>query len=52
MKVIPILRCLNMEEAIAFYTGILDFELKYSEASSDNWVVDLINGDQNFGLQV
>ena len=45
MKIIPILRCLNMKEAIAFYTGILDFELKYSDVSLDDWVVDLINGD-------
>ena len=45
MKIIPILRCLNMKEAIAFYTEILDFELKYSDVSPDDWVVDLINGE-------
>lgn len=45
MKAIPLLRCLNMKEAIAFYTNILDFKLKYPGASSDDWVVDLISGD-------
>jgi len=50
MKMIPIFRCTNMKNAIAFYTGILDFELKESEASSDDWVVALINGDAELML--
>lgn len=45
MKMVPLFRCLNMKEAIAFYTGILDFELKEPGASSNDWVVALINGD-------
>jgi len=32
-----------MRNAIAFYTGILDFQLKYKDASADDWVVDLVN---------
>ncbi len=28
---IPLFRCRNMPAAIAFYTGILDFELKNRE---------------------
>src|SRR5207249_4356887 len=63
MKMIPLLRCRNMEEAISFYTNILDFELKYPDASPEDWVIDLINGnaelqitrlegDQNPGIAV
>ena len=50
MKTIPFLRCLDMKEAIEFYTQVLDFTLKYSHASSDDWVVDLINEDAELGL--
>ena len=42
---IPIFRCRNMKDAISFYTNILDFELKESGASPDDWVVVLANGD-------
>ena len=45
MKMIPIFRCRNMKEAISFYTGILDFELKDPDALPDDWVVALKNGD-------
>jgi catechol 2,3-dioxygenase-like lactoylglutathione lyase family enzyme len=44
MKMIPLFRCRNMQAAIAFYTGILDFELKEPGASVDDWVVLLKNG--------
>ena len=50
MKTIPILRCLNMKEAIHFYTTVLDFNLKDSNASADDWVVDLVNGEAELGL--
>lgn len=52
MKTIPFFRCLNMKEAIDFYTKILDFELKNQNASADDWVVDLINGDAELGLTI
>ena len=35
MKIIPLLRCNNLKEAIAFYTNVLDFNLKYPNASDD-----------------
>jgi hypothetical protein len=38
-----------MQEAISFYTGILDFELKYLNAEDDG-VVDVINGDAELQL--
>lgn len=41
-----------MKEAIHFYTHVLDFELKYANATADDWVVDLINGDAELGLTV
>jgi catechol 2,3-dioxygenase-like lactoylglutathione lyase family enzyme len=52
MKTIPFLRCLNMKEAIDFYTNILDFKLKYPNASADDWVVDLVNGEAELGLTI
>lgn len=50
MKIIPILFCRNMQEAITFYTQVLDFELKYPHESADDWVVDLIQGEAEFQL--
>lgn len=39
-----------MKEAIDFYTKVLDFKLKYAEASAEDWVVDLIHGEAELGL--
>lgn len=39
-----------MKDAIDFYTKILDFQLKEKNASADDWVVILINGDAELGL--
>ena len=50
MKIVPIFRCRNMKEAISFYTDILDFELDDPEASADDWVVNLVNGDAELQL--
>jgi catechol 2,3-dioxygenase-like lactoylglutathione lyase family enzyme len=50
MKTIPILRCFNMKESIDFYTDVLDFQLQDSNASSDDWVVTLINGNAELVL--
>ncbi|HYE54005.1 MAG TPA: VOC family protein [Chitinophagaceae bacterium] len=50
MKMVPLLRVTNMRDALAFYTGVLDFRLKYPEASAEDWVVDLVNGDAEFQL--
>ena len=63
MKIIPLLRVLNMKQAIDFYTKILDFEFKYSSVSEDDWGIDLINdkaeikltiaeGDQKSGIAI
>jgi catechol 2,3-dioxygenase-like lactoylglutathione lyase family enzyme len=52
MKMIPLFRCRNMQAAIAFYTGILDFELKEPGASANDWVVLLKNGDAELMLTI
>jgi catechol 2,3-dioxygenase-like lactoylglutathione lyase family enzyme len=50
MKIIPLLRCSNLKEAVAFYTTVLDFKLKYPENSEDEWVIDLVHGDSEIML--
>ena len=50
MKIVPLLRVNNIKEAIAFYTNILDFELKYPDAELNDWGVDLINKDAELQL--
>lgn len=52
MQTIPILRCLNMKEAINFYTKVLDFELKYPNTSPEDLVVDLVNGEAELSLTI
>lgn len=41
-----------MKNAIDFYTRILDFKLKYTEASANDWVVGLINDAAELQLTV
>ncbi len=52
MKMIPLFKCRNMKDAVDFYTRVLDFRLKYAEASVNDWVVDLINDDAELQLTV
>lgn len=52
MKVIPILHCSDMKEALAFYTGILDFTIKYPGTTADEPVVTIKNGDGEIQLSV
>ncbi len=49
---VPLFKCRNMKDAITFYTGILDFELKYPGASAEDWVVDLANGEAELQLTI
>ena len=39
-----------MKAALAFYTEILNFELKYAEDSAKDCVVDVINGEAEIQL--
>ena len=53
MRIVPIFKCRDMAKAISFYTGILDFKLKYpAEASMNDWVIDLINDTIELQLTV
>ena len=45
MKVIPLLRCNDLKEAVSFYTNVLDFTLKYSDEANNEWAIELINND-------
>ena len=45
MKIIPLLRCDNLKEAVTFYTTILDFTLKYPEESDDELAIQIINNN-------
>ena len=50
MKVVPLLRCKNMKQAIEFYTQVLDFKLKFANESDEDCVVDLVNGEAEIQL--
>ena len=52
MKIIPLFKCRNMKDALDFYTGVLDFRLKYADASAYDLVVDLVNEDAELQLTV
>ena len=52
MKMIPIFRCSNMKDALAFYTGVLDFNLAEAGASEHDLVVALQNGDAHLMLTI
>lgn len=39
---IPLFKCRDLRQAVGFYTNVLDFRLKYPEATIDNGVIDLI----------
>ena len=45
MKIIPLLRCTNLKEALSFYTKVLDFKLKYPNDPDNEWAVDIVNND-------
>lgn len=51
MKIVPLFKCSDMREAIDFYTGILDFIIKYPGAPDDG-VTDLVNGNAELQLTV
>lgn len=52
MKIIPLFKVRNMNDAIAFYTRILDFELKYPEVSAEDGVIDLVKESQELQLTI
>jgi catechol 2,3-dioxygenase-like lactoylglutathione lyase family enzyme len=50
MKVIPVIKCKNMEESIFFYTQVLDFELK--DPTDESPVRDLVKGEAEIQLSI
>ena len=47
---IPVIRCTDIKKSVAFYTRVLDFKKKYTEASDTDRVVDLVQGDAEIQL--
>ena len=52
MKIIPIIKCRNLEESIRFYTTILGFVLKEPNTDPASPVVDLIKGEAQLQLSI
>ena len=63
MRAIPIVRCSNVRNSLAFYTNLLGFEKKYPDARDTDWVIDLVqdgaeiqlsqhSGDGEFGSAI
>lgn len=50
MKFVPLLKVQDIGKAVAFYTTILDFKLKYPDAPVNRFSVDLIHGSAEFML--
>lgn len=52
MKVIPIIRCSNIDKALSFYTDVLDFEIKNHRTTVRECVVTIQNGVAEIQLSV
>ncbi|HWP83172.1 MAG TPA: glyoxalase superfamily protein [Bacteroidota bacterium] len=50
MKIIPVIKCIKMEESISFYTRILGFQIKSGGFAPESPVVDLIKGESELQL--
>jgi len=52
MQIVPLFKVRDMKKALAHYTGVLDFVLKYPGESESDWVVDLVNGEIQLQLTI
>jgi catechol 2,3-dioxygenase-like lactoylglutathione lyase family enzyme len=52
MTVVPVIRCSDMARSLAFYTGVLDFRLKYPRQSHEDVVIDVVNDVAELQLSV
>ena len=52
MSVVPVIRCSDMARSLAFYTGVLDFRLKYPGQSHEDVVIDIVNDVAELQLSV
>jgi len=50
MKLVPIMKCKDMQESLSFYTNVLDFEIRYADSTADEPVVTIINGEAEIEL--
>ena len=50
MKIIPVFKCGNMHSSLAFYTEVLDFEIKYPGTTADESLVTIQKGDAEIQL--
>ncbi len=50
MKIIPIMKCRDMQKSLYFYTTILDFEIKYSDSTVNVPVVTICNDEAEIEL--
>jgi catechol 2,3-dioxygenase-like lactoylglutathione lyase family enzyme len=50
MKLIPLLKVSNINEAVVFYTNVLDFNLKYPQQVLNEYSVDLIHAGAELQL--
>ena len=49
--IVPLFKVRNMKDALAFYTGVLDFEVMYPE-EAENGVADLIKDGAELQLTI
>src|SRR5512135_2334789 len=52
MKIVPVMKCKNLAESVAFYTDILGFRLKYPTESSTSPVVNVVKGESEIQLSI
>jgi len=50
MKIVPVVKCKDMQESLSFYRNILGFEVKNETASSP--VINLVRGEAELQLSV
>ncbi len=50
MKLIPIVKCKDMQKSLYFYTTILDFEIKYPDSTMNDPVVTICNDEAEIEL--
>jgi catechol 2,3-dioxygenase-like lactoylglutathione lyase family enzyme len=52
IKTVPLIRVTNMKLALSFYTGVLDFAIAEADATENDWVILLVNGEVELMLTI
>jgi catechol 2,3-dioxygenase-like lactoylglutathione lyase family enzyme len=50
MRVVPVIKCRDMQRSLAFYTRVLCFARKHDDETELSEVVDLVNGEAEVQL--